>query len=155
MGSHFLPQGIFLTQGLNLCLLLWQADSLLQSHLGSPKWGVFQSGSATCTWIWGVCSVSQSCPTLCNCSPPDSSVHGILQARLPERLPFPPPEPLAKTNSDESASNHSGLRTFRLFRISLMSPGKVLNASVSSPVTSVYQHLLAEVCVIIRWDDNT
>ena len=36
-----------------------------------------------------------------------------------------------------------------------MSPGKVLNASVSSPVTSVYQHLLAEVCVIIRWDDNT
>ena len=30
------------------------------------------------------CSVTQSCPTLCNptdCSPPGSSVHGILQAR--------------------------------------------------------------------------
>ena len=31
--------------------------------------------------------VAQSCPTLCNpkdCSPPGSSVHGILQARIPE-----------------------------------------------------------------------
>ena len=32
-----------------------------------------------------VCSVAQSCPTLCNpkdCNPPGSSVHGILQARI-------------------------------------------------------------------------
>ena len=29
---HFLLQGIFLTQWLNLCLLLWQANSLPQSH---------------------------------------------------------------------------------------------------------------------------
>ena len=31
----------------------------------------------------------QSCPTLCehmDCSPPDSSVHGILQARIPEQV---------------------------------------------------------------------
>ena len=28
-------RGIFLTQGLNLCLLSWQADSLLLSHQGS------------------------------------------------------------------------------------------------------------------------
>ena len=36
-----------------------------------------------------VCSVAQSCPTLCgpmNCSPPGSSVHGIFQARLLERV---------------------------------------------------------------------
>ena len=35
--------------------------------------------------------VAQLCPTLCNpmgCSPPDSSVHGILQARILEWLPF-------------------------------------------------------------------
>ena len=35
-GCHFLLQGIFLTQGLNpslLCLLHWQADSLLLHHL--------------------------------------------------------------------------------------------------------------------------
>ena len=36
MGSHFLLQGIFPTQGLNLCLLHWQADSLPLSHQGSP-----------------------------------------------------------------------------------------------------------------------
>ena len=37
--SHFLLQGIFLTQGLNLhllCILHWQADSLPLSYLGSP-----------------------------------------------------------------------------------------------------------------------
>ena len=33
---HFLLQGIFLSQGLNLCLLQWQADSLLLSHQGCP-----------------------------------------------------------------------------------------------------------------------
>ena len=39
VGCHFLLQEIFPTQGLNLCLLrllLWQADFLLLSHLGSP-----------------------------------------------------------------------------------------------------------------------
>ena len=37
MGCHFLFQGIFLTQGLNsrvVCLLHWQADSLLLRYLG-------------------------------------------------------------------------------------------------------------------------
>ena len=36
----------------------------------------------------------QSCPTLyalMDCSPPDSSVHGILQARILERVACPPP----------------------------------------------------------------
>ena len=35
------------------------------------------------------CSVVQSCPTLCDpldCSPPGSSVHGIVQARILERV---------------------------------------------------------------------
>ena len=38
--------------------------------------------------------VVQSFPTLCdamNCSPPDSSVHGILQARILERLALSSP----------------------------------------------------------------
>ena len=34
---HFLPQGIFPDQGLNLHLLYWQADSFPLSHLGSPR----------------------------------------------------------------------------------------------------------------------
>ena len=36
----------------------------------------------------------QSCPTLCNpldCSPPDSSIRGILQARILEWVAMPPP----------------------------------------------------------------
>ena len=53
---HFLLQGIFLTQRLNLCLLHWQADSLPLSHQGSPKrvgadcilssWCIGESGCA-------------------------------------------------------------------------------------------------------------
>ena len=35
VGYHFLLQGIFLTQGWNLHLLNWQADSLPLTHLGS------------------------------------------------------------------------------------------------------------------------
>ena len=37
----------------------------------------------------GVCLVAQSCLTLCDpmgCSPPGSSVHGIFQARILERV---------------------------------------------------------------------
>jgi len=39
VGCHFLLQEIFLTQALNclLCLLHWQVDYLLLSHLGSPR----------------------------------------------------------------------------------------------------------------------
>ena len=36
VGYNFLLQGVFQTQGLNLCLLNWQEDSLPLSHLGSP-----------------------------------------------------------------------------------------------------------------------
>ena len=37
VGFHFFLQGIFLTQGSNLHLLHWQADSLLLHHRGSAK----------------------------------------------------------------------------------------------------------------------
>ena len=36
VGCHFLLQGIFLTQGSDLCLPHWQKDSLPLSHQGSP-----------------------------------------------------------------------------------------------------------------------
>ena len=36
MGCHFLLQGIFWTQGLNLSVLHWEVDSLPLSHQGSP-----------------------------------------------------------------------------------------------------------------------
>ena len=53
-GCHFLFQAIFLTQRSNLglfCLPHWQADSLPLLNLGSLR---------------GSCSVTQSCPTLCD-----------------------------------------------------------------------------------------
>ena len=37
VGCHFLLWGIFPTQGSKPCLLHWQVDSLLLSHLGNPK----------------------------------------------------------------------------------------------------------------------
>ena len=37
MGCHFLLQGTFQTQGLNLCLLHWQADSLPLNAPGNPS----------------------------------------------------------------------------------------------------------------------
>ena len=33
--------------------------------------------------------VTQSCATLCDCGPPGSSVHGILQARILKWVAFP------------------------------------------------------------------
>ena len=51
VGCHFLLQGIFLTQRLNmhlLCLLHWQADSKPLRHLGSPT---KQTGLGSCDWI--------------------------------------------------------------------------------------------------------
>ena len=40
VGCHFLPQGIFPTQGSNPHLLQWQVDSLPLSHQGSPCLGL-------------------------------------------------------------------------------------------------------------------
>ena len=37
VGCHFLLHGCLRTQGLSLCLLHWQADSLPLSYLGSPS----------------------------------------------------------------------------------------------------------------------
>ena len=42
---HSLLQGIFPTQGSNPCLLHWQADSLLLSHVGSPSMGTYPNKS--------------------------------------------------------------------------------------------------------------
>ena len=54
VGCHFLLQGIFPTQGLNLNLLHllhWQTDSLPLSHLGSPSYPVLVQ-SLSCVWLF-------------------------------------------------------------------------------------------------------
>ena len=103
--------GILQDQGSNLHLLHWQVDSLPLSHQGSLKVVLLktciQEEESFCNLpeeqqrkngVWNsrcsrypteshVCFVSRSCPTLCdlmNCSPPGSSVHEILQARILE-----------------------------------------------------------------------
>ena len=83
MGFHFLLQGIFLTQGLNLGLLHllhWQAGPLLLSW--EDTWEGLTRLLAT-----AAAKLLQSCPTLCDPrdgSPPGSPVPGILKARTLE-----------------------------------------------------------------------
>ena len=48
-------------------------------------WGYYSHGDCMCA------KSLQSCLTLCNCSPPGSSVHGSLQATHWSGLPCPPP----------------------------------------------------------------
>ena len=70
VGCHFLLQGIFPTQESNPILLHCRQVLYQLSYEGSPK----------------------SCSTLydpMDCSPPGSSVHGILQARILEWITIP------------------------------------------------------------------
>ena len=56
----------------------------LPQHQVSSKFCVY------CVWVWVL--VAQSCLTLCdpmNCSPPGSSVHGMLQVRILEQVAIP------------------------------------------------------------------
>ena len=99
MGCHFLPQGIFPTQGLKLCFLhapalagkfftTWAISPFLKLKLADGLCILlcFSNNLLLDLLLW-LCLVTQSCSTLCNtmdCSPPGSSVHGVLQARLLE-----------------------------------------------------------------------
>ena len=64
---------------------------------GRAYQGCWQSRTVACKFVAketkiGKVLVAQSPPTVCNpvdCSPPGSSVHGILQARILERVAFP------------------------------------------------------------------
>ena len=76
---HFLLQGIFPPQRSNLCLLH------CRQILYRLSYKVLVLGRQLFSLVY--VSVAQSCPTLCNpmaCSPPGSSVHRILQARILE-----------------------------------------------------------------------
>ena len=84
---HFLFQGIFLTQGLNPCLLLllpWQVGSFPLLPPGNPQ----------DTHAAAAAKSLQSCPTLCNPidgSPPGSPVLGFFRQEHWSGLPFPSP----------------------------------------------------------------
>ena len=78
------------------CLIPWGAREH-ELHLGLVPLGSKGTGRSSsvlvCHWLQAAVhggqneSVTQSCPTLCypmDCSPPSSSAHGILQARILE-----------------------------------------------------------------------
>ena len=85
-----MPLGIFLTQGSNphiLYLLHWQVGSLPLASPEKPNMSntCYQKSINFSLFISATVLVSQPCLTLCDpmdCIPPDSSVHGILQAKI-------------------------------------------------------------------------
>ena len=80
-----------------------------------------------------MCLVTQSCPTLCNpteCSPLGSSVHGILQARILELLPFPSPGDLPELGTEPRSP------TLQVDSLLSKSPGRRLKYS------SIIEYLL-------------
>ena len=76
-----------------------------------PQNSSHKAGQHHCTVHLPMCSVAQSWLTLCDpmdCSPPGSSVHGILQARILEWVSMPsstgPSWPRDQTTSPESSA---------------------------------------------------
>ena len=85
VGCHFLLQGIFPTQGSNQvsCIGRW----ILYN---GASWKA-RKFACLCVCVCVCVLVAQSCPTLCysmDYSLPDSSVHGILYARILDRVDF-------------------------------------------------------------------
>ena len=104
---HSLLQGIFSTQGSNPGLLHCRQILYFLSHQGSPV--------IVCKSTQSL----QSCSTLCNhmdCSPPASSIHGILQARILEWFAIPSSrgrhEPLRKSQLSMKVKSLSRVRLF-------------------------------------------
>ena len=72
-------------------VVVWQIHSYYSISCGQDT----SPSVSSCVNQMGACmdvQLIQSCPTLCdpvNCSPPGSSVHGILQARILEQVAMP------------------------------------------------------------------
>ena len=70
---------------------------------GAPSLWIQPSSSRFCHPVYCCCLVAESCPTLCDrmdCSPPGSSVRGILRARTLRGLPCPSPGDLPDPGAD-------------------------------------------------------
>ena len=72
--------------------LAWGQERTLERMDGCviAPWQVLEetlSVSSVLSHLWSEVKVTQSCPTLCN--PMDYTVHGILQARILQRVAFP------------------------------------------------------------------
>ena len=105
---------------------------IIYHHLSTQYWlpidfpstlasQVFSNAVLTSVLSLLLCSVTQSCPTLCDpmhCSPPDSSVHGLSRQEYWSGLPFPAPgdlpDPGTETLSLESPALAGGFLTTTL-----------------------------------------
>ena len=75
----------------------------------APIEGLLPPYTASFSCVIKCVLVGQSCPTLCNpshCSPPGSSVHGILQQEYWSGLPFPSPGDLPDPGIKLGSSLH-------------------------------------------------
>ena len=76
-------------------------------------------------WLWVHAKSLQSCLTLCDpmdCSPPRSSVHGILQARILEWVPVPS----SRASLQPRDGTNSRLQHWQSDSLQLVPPGKPL-----------------------------
>ena len=93
--SHPFPYGL-------KQVLDWQKKKKKKDHSGFSVISCFNPCAV-------LCSVVQSCPTLCNrmdCSPPGSSVHGISQPRIPEWAAVPSSRGIFPTQELNSGLPH-------------------------------------------------
>ena len=92
--------------------------------------------------------VAQSCPTLCNpkdCSPPGSSVHGILQARILEWVAIPFSRGSSSSRDWTQVSCIAG-RFFTIYtavQILWARESKVLWVNFRVPFKSIFHHIFA------------
>ena len=115
---HFLLQGVFLIEPVSPA---FQADALTSEPPGKPRQNKAPRKDAhvqipgACerhvTWLCCACLVAQSCPTLCDpmdCSPPGSSVPGILQARTLEWVAMPSSRGSSQPGDRSQVSHNPG-----------------------------------------------
>ena len=93
----------------------------------------------------------QSCPTLCHpmdCSPPGSCVHGILQARILEWLPCPPPGDFPNPEIEPASlmSPCMSLMHWQVGFLPLAPPGKPLRKGLLLLLLLLSRFSLVRLC---------
>ena len=120
-GLPFPFPGNLLDPGIEPGSPAFQADALTSEPPGKPRQNKAPRKDAhvqipgACerhvTWLCCACLVAQSCPTLCDpmdCSPPGSSVPGILQARTLEWVAMPSSRGSSQPRDRSQVSHNPG-----------------------------------------------
>ena len=126
-------------------VMLPKAHLTLPSRMSGSRWVLYHCGYLGHEDLFCIILLSQLCPTLCNpvdCSPPGSSVHGILQARILEWVAIP----LSRGSTDP------GIKTmcpaFQADPLQSEAPGKLLSTNMSAlnlPAFWLSKHLQVQL----------